>query len=185
MKNFRIIVVLSSLVIAISGCTGSDDRGYQDEQGGRDGQDAATQGVGSDGAYPGVESSGDGTGYPGGAFDDPRNPLSKSTVYFLYDSADLKPEYESVVEAHAQYLASHASARVTLEGHADERGSREYNIALGEQRANVVARKIGLHGVSNDQIRTVSYGEEKPVARGQNETAWQLNRRVQIVYSRY
>ncbi len=184
MKNFRIIVVLYSLVIALSGCTGSDDEGYQDGQGD---QDAATQGIGANGAYSGVESQGigDGTGYPGGAFDDPRNPLSKSTVYFLYDSADLKPEYEPVVEAHAKYLASHPTARVTLEGHADERGTREYNIALGEQRANVVARKIGLQGVSNSQIRTVSYGEEKPVARGQDETAYQLNRRVQIVYSRY
>jgi len=184
MKIFKIIVVLCSLVITISGCTSNYGEGYQDEQ---DGQDAATQGIGVDGTYSGVEAKGigDAKGYPGGAFDDPRNPLSKSTVYFLYDSTDLKPEYEPIVEAHAKYLASHPFARVTLEGHADERGSREYNIALGEQRANVVARKIGLQGVSNRQIRTVSYGEEKPVARGHNETAWQLNRRVQIVYLRY
>lgn len=185
MKKLTRVLALLYLCLAIAGCgsTGKDQAGEN-----ADGQDAATQGVGTDGAYPGVETQGmgdEGRGYPGGAFDDPRNPLSKSTIYFLYDSSDVKPEYEAVISAHAQYLAEHPGASIVLEGHADERGSREYNIALSEQRANAVARKMGLQGASNSQIKRVSYGEEKPVAFGHDETAWQLNRRVQIVYSRY
>ncbi len=184
MKKLTIVMALLYLCIAISGCgtTGKDQAGKNGED-----QDAATQGARSGSAYPSVETKGvdDGRGYPGGAFDDPRNPLSKSTIYFLYDSSDVKPEYEEVITAHAKYLSEHPGASIVLEGHADERGSREYNIALSEQRANAVARKMGLQGASNGQIKRVSYGEEKPIALGHDETAWQLNRRVQIVYSRY
>ncbi len=185
MKKLIIVWALLYFCLLITGC-GSTGKDQASEN--ADGQDAATQGVGTDGAYPGVETQGmgdDGKGYPGGAFDDPRNPLSKSTIYFMYDSSDVKPEYEAVISAHANYLAEHPGASIVLEGHADERGSREYNIALSEQRANAVARKMGLQGASDSQIKRVSYGEEKPVAFGHDDTAWQLNRRVQIVYSRY
>ena len=187
MKKLTLITALLFISIVIGGCgtTGKDQAG----EGTEDQDAAATQGVGPgpDGGYPSVEAQGvgDGTGYPGGAFEDPRNPLSKSTIYFLYDSSDVKPEYEEVITAHARYLSEHPGALIVLEGHADERGSREYNIALSEQRANAVARKMGLQGASNGQIKRVSYGEEKPIAFGHDETAWQLNRRVQIVYSRY
>lgn len=108
--------------------------------------------------------------------------LARRTIYFDFDSAQVRSEDLPIIQAHARYLAANPQARVTLEGHTDERGSREYNIALGEARAKAVARLLELNGVRSDRIRIVSYGEEKPVALGHDESAWQKNRRVEIVY---
>ena len=94
----------------------------------------------------------------------------------------MKAEYRSVVEAHAQYLTRNASATITLEGHADERGSREYNLALGERRAQSVKQQMMLLGASGSQIRIVSYGEERPAVDGHDDYSWQQNRRVEILY---
>ncbi len=113
---------------------------------------------------------------------DPSSQLSVRIIYFAYDSADVRPEFRPAIEAHAQYLAANPNVIVTLEGHADERGSREYNLALGENRANSVKRQMSLLGASAGQIRTVSYGEERPVSDGHDESAWSQNRRVVIVY---
>ncbi len=115
-------------------------------------------------------------------FEDPANPLSHRVIYFDYDSAEVKPQDLDIVNAHARYLASHASARVRLEGHADERGSREYNVALSERRALSVKRLMLFQGVRPDQITVVAYGEERPVALCHNESCWSKNRRVEIVY---
>lgn len=116
--------------------------------------------------------------------DDPTSILAQRVVYFDFDRSEVKPEFMAVVQAHAQYLSRNPNARVTLEGHTDERGSREYNIGLGNRRAQAVRRLLMFHGVADRQIATVSYGEEKPVARGQNEEAWARNRRVEIIYAR-
>lgn len=118
----------------------------------------------------------------GGAFDDPRNPLSKQTIYFEYDSSQVQPEYMPVIYAHAAYLAAHPAQRIALQGHADERGTREYNIALAEQRSKSVARLMQMQGVNSGQMDIVSYGEEKPAVFGHNSDAWQKNRRVKILY---
>ncbi|MEE9552583.1 MAG: peptidoglycan-associated lipoprotein Pal [Gammaproteobacteria bacterium] len=114
--------------------------------------------------------------------EDPQSPLSVRTIYFAYDSSDIQPEYRVTVEAHANYLASNPNVIVTLEGHADERGSREYNLALGERRAQAIKRQFTLLGASSGQIRTVSYGEERPAMEGHDESAWGTNRRVEIIY---
>lgn len=106
---------------------------------------------------------------------------SRNVVYFDYDSSEIKPEYDAIVTAHAGYLARYKSARVRLEGNTDERGSREYNIGLGERRAQTVRRALLLQGVQEGQITTVSYGEERPVAEGSDETAYARNRRVELV----
>ncbi len=103
-------------------------------------------------------------------------------IYFDYDSDEIRPEFRSAVEAHAAYLTSHPDAILTLEGHADERGSREYNLALGERRALAVRRQLTLLGGSSGNIRTVSFGEERPAADGHDEGAYGLNRRVEIIY---
>jgi peptidoglycan-associated lipoprotein len=103
-------------------------------------------------------------------------------VYFDYDSADIKPEYTSVVAAHAKYLSSNGSLKVRLEGNTDERGSREYNIGLGERRAQTVRRALLLQGVSEAQVTTLSYGEERPAAAGSDEAAYAKNRRVEFGY---
>lgn len=113
---------------------------------------------------------------------DPTSPLAKRVIYFDFDKSDIKSEYRPTLQAHAEYLANHPSVHVRLEGHADERGTREYNIGLGERRANSVRAYLTLQGVSAGQIETISYGEERPVAMGHDESSWRLNRRVEIVY---
>lgn len=105
-------------------------------------------------------------------------------VYFDYDRAEIKSEYVPVIAAHARYLNGNSSRRVRLEGHTDERGSREYNIGLGERRAQAVRRALMLQGVADTQITTVSYGEERPAVMGSDETAYSRNRRVEFVYGR-
>jgi peptidoglycan-associated lipoprotein len=108
--------------------------------------------------------------------------LAKRVIYFDFDSSEIKGEGTDIVAAHAKYLANHASARVRLEGNTDERGSREYNIGLGERRAQAVRRALLLQGAAEGQLSTVSYGEERPAVVGSDETAWAKNRRVEFVY---
>jgi len=108
--------------------------------------------------------------------------LATKVVYFDFDNSEIKGTGTDVVAAHAKYLAGHPGTRVRLEGHTDERGSREYNIGLGERRAQSVRRALLLQGAADAQISTVSYGEERPAAPGHDEAAWAKNRRVEIVY---
>ncbi len=115
-------------------------------------------------------------------FSNPNSPLSKRVIYFEYDSSNVKAEFVPVVEAHAVYLVNNPNQIITLEGHSDERGTREYNIALAEQRAKSVFNMLQVLGVMNHQVGVVSYGEEKPDAMGSDEQAFQLNRRVEVVY---
>jgi peptidoglycan-associated lipoprotein len=116
------------------------------------------------------------------ALDDPQSPLSRRLIQFDFDRDTIRPEYITLLEAHARYLAYNAGARVRLEGHADERGTREYNLALGERRAQAVRRVLTLNGVRDNQLEVISYGEEMPVAFAQTEEAWAQNRRVELVY---
>ncbi len=116
------------------------------------------------------------------SLDDPTSMLSVRIIYFEYDSSDVKQEDRTTVEAHAAYLAANPDVIITLEGHADERGSREYNLALGERRALTVNRQMTLIGASPDQIRTVSYGEERPAIDEHDDYSWSQNRRVEIIY---
>jgi len=103
-------------------------------------------------------------------------------IYFEFDSSEVHLDDRVVVEAHAQLLAANPDAEVVLEGHADERGSREYNVALGESRANGVRDMLRLLGVADHQVRTVSFGEERPAVMGQEEESWARNRRVEFAY---
>ncbi|SFR40513.1 peptidoglycan-associated lipoprotein [Marinobacter gudaonensis] len=105
-----------------------------------------------------------------------------TTFYFDFDTAEIKPEARDVLVAHARYLANNPGQNVRLEGHADERGTKEYNLALGERRANAVQRFLIVNGASRGQIETVSYGEEKPAVMGSTESAWAQNRRVELVF---
>ena len=107
---------------------------------------------------------------------------SQGVIYFEYDSTDIRNEFIDVIAAHGRFLASNATVRVRLEGHSDERGSREYNIGLAERRAQKVKQALALQGVQDSQVATVSYGEERPAAAGSDENAWSKNRRVEIVY---
>ena len=104
----------------------------------------------------------------------------KNVVFFDFDSSEIRSEYVPVVAAHAQYLVKYPTARVRLEGHADERGTPEYNLALGERRAKAIANYLILQGIDRSRIETVSYGEERPAALGQDEDSYARNRRVEI-----
>ena len=113
---------------------------------------------------------------------DPSSPLAKRAVYFDFDQFVIKPEFTVTVEAHGRYLAGNPARRVTIEGNADERGSREYNLALGQKRAEAVKSRLTLLGATDTQVDTISYGEERPRASGHDETSWAENRRADIVY---
>lgn len=115
-------------------------------------------------------------------FDNPESLLSKRVIYFDFDRSEVKAEYRPIVAAHAAYLAGHNSARVTLESHADERGTREYNLALGERRSQAVGRFLVAEGAPSERLSTLSYGEERPADPRRSEGAWQQNRRVELVY---
>ena len=114
---------------------------------------------------------------------DPRNILSKRSVYFDFDSNVVKDEFRPVVQAHARYMVDKKDAKVRIEGNCDERGSREYNLALGQRRAEAVKRVMTVLGVQEGRIETVSFGEEKPAAAGHDEAAWAQNRRGDIKYA--
>ncbi len=118
----------------------------------------------------------------GGALGPAGALAAQRVIYFDFDSSDIRNEFIDVIAAHGRFLAGNATVRVRLEGHSDERGSREYNIGLGERRAQTVKRALALQGVQDSQIATVSYGEERPAAIGSDENAYSKNRRVEIVY---
>ena len=107
---------------------------------------------------------------------------AERVIYFDYDKSELRAEFLDIVAQHGRFLAQNATGRIRLEGHTDERGTREYNIGLGEARAKTIARMLQLQGVSAVQLRTVSYGEELPVDEAHNNDAWAQNRRVNIIY---
>jgi peptidoglycan-associated lipoprotein len=174
MKQKILLTLVMLLGLGLAGCGGSEatkpDAGAQDK------------------GAAGAESTG--AGKEGGAQVTPlegakagsAEMLSKRRIYFAFDSSSIDEESRAVIEAHAAYLSANTSVKVTLEGHTDERGTREYNLALGDRRAKAVERMLRTLGVAADRIKTVSYGEEKPVALDHNESAWHLNRRVEIMY---
>ncbi|MEE8380000.1 MAG: peptidoglycan-associated lipoprotein Pal [Gammaproteobacteria bacterium] len=154
-----------------------------------DGAAGSGAGAGASATTSGVEGVADGQrdgtpGFEGDPLDDPNAFVSKRVVYFDFDRSDIRDDFRAIVAAHGKYLASHADAKVTLEGHADERGTREYNIALGERRIVAVQRILTLQGASSAQINSISYGEERPAALGHDEDAWGLNRRAEFIYQR-
>ncbi|QJD71217.1 peptidoglycan-associated lipoprotein Pal [Marinobacterium sp. LSUCC0821] len=144
---------------------------------------STTTGGGADGAANGANAQGAGTSAvaAGAAWSDVAK--LRTVFYFDFDQSVVKQEGFADLEGHAKYLANNPSATVRLEGHADERGTREYNIALGEARANAVARLLMVNGASSSQIETISYGEEKPAMLGHTESEWALNRRVELSYT--
>ncbi|TRZ55400.1 MAG: peptidoglycan-associated lipoprotein Pal, partial [Rhodocyclaceae bacterium] len=113
---------------------------------------------------------------------DPASPLAKRSIYFPYDEFTIDPKFDQQLSAHASYLTRNPTVRITLEGNADERGSTEYNLALGQKRAEAVRKTLTLRGVADKQMEAISYGEEKPKATCREERCWQENRRTDMVY---
>lgn len=175
LKNlFRDLVVIGS-ILALSACSAPGHKGP--------GQESA--GGGAYDANGGAQASGVGQGSNFGdqAGGGPQQSLAKRTYYFDYDKSQIHDADKPAISSNADYLMAHSSARVILEGHTDPRGSREYNVALGEQRANAVAEFMKEKGVNPEQIRVVSYGAQRLAAPGRTESDYQLDRRVVLVYS--
>jgi len=174
--KLRSLILVGLAALAIAGCSQQDIPDPDPESGGTmvDGDEdmSSTEGFGNDGLSAGEE------------FDDFNEMGDDLTmvIYFDFDQSELRAEYADVLQAHASNLAGDSRASIRLEGHADERGSREYNIGLGERRSQAVRRLLLIQGASPDQISTVSFGEERPAAFGSDEESYQLNRRVEIKY---
>lgn len=170
------------LVMGLSACTSrkSDTDGANGAAGGAAGADGASASAGGTGGGLDSQSLGGANGGPTAAAG---SPLSVRIFHFDYDSADLQPNDYIALKAHAQYLAKTPSARLLVGGHTDERGTREYNMALGERRAKTVAAFLASSGAKSTQVEVVSYGEEKPLKLEETEAAWAGNRRVELDYS--
>jgi peptidoglycan-associated lipoprotein len=168
-RSAWLAIVLSALFFAGCSSTGS-----------KDGAGASVEdGSGSGASTMGASQGGSWSGNP---LDNPNSLLSSRTIYFDFDQSTIRSEFIDVLRTHADYLNTNQSVVVLIEGHADERGSREYNIALGERRANTVRNFLEAEGVSSSQINTISYGEERAVAFGNDEASWAENRRAVLVY---
>jgi peptidoglycan-associated lipoprotein len=174
MTSYRLSVAFAALLLAA--CSGRSTIPL----GGDPGAGGAGAGDGSDGS-----TSGAGFGNGVGVFADDagsQDLLNDLVVYFEFDRSEIRAEFNDLLAAHGRYLAANANAQVRLEGHADERGSREYNIGLGERRAQAIRQILLLQGATAGQLSTVSYGEERPAVFGSDEESYGLNRRVGIVY---
>ena len=180
MKKIVSIACLFAAVALLAGCpkkattvepptAGSQVPGA----GGASGSDAGSTSTSPLGGDAGALGGG-----PGGG----PNASVGRVIYFDFDKSDIRPEFAGVISGNAQFLAAHPNAKLKLEGNTDERGTREYNIGLGERRAQAVRRALMLQGVNESQITTVSYGEERPAVTGHTEDAWSRNRRANIVY---
>lgn len=177
-RPLRVIALAASLV-ALAACTSVDLK----EPAKIENRDAGSAGIGSavdpnasiSGVAPVVVQESD-------PLNDPASPLAKRSVYFQYDSFVVQPEFQPVVEAHARYLAANKGRKVVIEGNADERGGREYNLALGQKRADAVRRALATLGVEDAQMESISFGEEKPRAVGTDEASLGENRRADLSY---
>lgn len=180
MKILKLIAVLLPM-LWLAACSSNPKDG---ENVAVDDLSAQTPGAaGEEGAY-GAETQvvvGE-DGYDSSELNDPSSPLSNRVVYFEYDSASVRAEDQATLQAHAAYLAKHPNLTVRLEGHTDERGAREYNLALGERRALSIRQILMLQGAAMNQFQVTSFGEERPAVDGNDDYAWSQNRRVEIVY---
>src|SRR5271167_2840214 len=181
MKRFLSIALLLAGAALLSGCpkkhnvieppaAGSQVPGAAGTTG--EGASTSTSALGGDASAQGANGMGaNATG-----------PLARKVIYFDFDKSEIKPEFADLIAAHARNLTSNPNLKLKLEGNTDERGTREYNIGLGERRAQAVRRALMLQGVAESQLTTVSFGAERPAVEGDDETAWAQNRRVELVY---
>ncbi|MCW9013231.1 MAG: peptidoglycan-associated lipoprotein Pal [Gammaproteobacteria bacterium] len=183
--------ILSALIMTalLSACSPDNvkdgDTADAPSDGGRDNQSSGAQ-VGSIGDGSGAQgtalSAGQVVSYDKAAINDVNSVLAEKVIYFDFDSDQISQDYMELIAHHGKYLAANTDMSLKLEGHGDERGTREYNVALGNRRAQAVRRLVLFQGADASQISVVSFGEEKPVALGHDEEAWRLNRRVEFVY---
>ncbi|MGB6308239.1 MAG: peptidoglycan-associated lipoprotein Pal [Steroidobacteraceae bacterium] len=179
MKRIVSIALLLAGAALLSGCPKKSNvvepptAGSQVSGGAGEGASSSGNALGGDASTQGANTNGaEGSG-----------PMSGRVIYFDFDKSEIKPEYANVITANARNLSSHPNMKMKLEGNTDERGTREYNIGLGERRAQAVKRALMLQGVAESQLTTVSFGSERPAVEGDDEAAWAKNRRVELVSS--
>ena len=165
------LIIPAVLALLIAGCSSSPDIG------------AEQSGAPVEGRVTPVTAGGVGSVKLPAVLTDPKSILSKRSVYFAYDSYEIKSEYKDLVAAHAKFLNENRQFKILIQGNTDERGSREYNLALGQKRADAVKKAMSLLGVSEDQIESVSLGKEKPSCGDSSEDCWAKNRRADILYA--
>jgi peptidoglycan-associated lipoprotein len=199
MKLYKLVkpwMIAGILAIFVSACATTQEEIIEDDGAPVDDQSTSTAIV-DDGSSGGADASGlndgdtvdefiivdDSTMTAIDRLEQTDGALSSRIIYFEFDSAKLTSESIEILEVHGNFIAGNGEVTVRLEGHADERGSREYNIALGDRRAQSVRRVLLFQGASVDQVETVSYGEEQPASTDQTEEAWSLNRRVELIYT--
>ena len=162
----------AALVLTACGGTPTKEEGAQVQERG-----TTTGGTGAE-----TSGAAGASGVYAAQLNDPNSVLYSKVVYFDFDKSDIRPEFVDTLRAHAAFLANNPAVKVSIEGHCDERGSREYNIGLGERRANAVQSFFAAEGVAASQMSTISYGEERPAVPGHDESAWAQNRRGVLVY---
>lgn len=174
MKDYKNYILMLIMSVALIGCDANvrDDEAGDDAESGSVNKDSGTSGSALDGAVS----------YDKDAINDSSSVLATRTVYFDYDSSKLGGDATALIKHHGKYLALNKGASVRVEGHTDERGTREYNVALADRRAQSVKRLLLIQGASANQVTIISYGEEKPAATGHDESAWRQNRRAELVY---
>ena len=174
-------LIAGMLAIIMSGCATTQDENMTED---------GTQATDGSGTTSGTEAGANATAIADGTPMAAREMLEKTegtlanrTIYFEFDSAKLSNDSVAILETHGNFVSRNSAVSVRLEGHADERGSREYNVALGERRAQSVKSVFLLQGATEEQVETISYGEERPVMSGHDEESWSKNRRVELVYT--
>lgn len=180
MRNYLLILLMASTLVACGDANVKSDASA--------GGDSAAAGSDNGAQVGSVNADGRGAGqalavsYDASAINDVNSVLAERVIYFDFDSSKVRDEYVELVKHHGKYLSSNPGAKMRLEGHTDERGTREYNIALADRRAQAVKRLLMFQGATGDQVIIISYGEEKPAIVGHDEAAWQMNRRAELVY---
>lgn len=173
----RQLIIPALLALLIAGCSSTPDGPEQS------GAPVETRAGGGSSSVATVTAGGIDSRKLPPELTDPKNILSKRSIYFDYDKYDVKPEYKDLVTAHAKFLANNRQFKMLIQGNADDRGSREYNLALGQKRADAIKKMLSLLGAREEQVESVSLGEEKPKNEGQNEAAWAENRRGDMLYN--
>lgn len=177
MKNYLLVLLMALMAV---GC----DTNIRPDDGSTAGgsEDSGGAQVGSIDGGSGASGSALSVSYDKSAINDSNSVLAERVIYFEFDSSTVADDYVELVKHHGKYLALNTDVSIRLEGHTDERGTREYNVALADRRAQAVKSLLMFQGASSDQITIISYGEEKPAILGNDEDAWRLNRRAELVY---
>ena len=174
MRTILMLGVVGVIVLFLNGCaTGSGTDGMASGQ-------SSSASASSGSSASGMDGAGSFSGHP---LDNPKSALASRTVYFDFDSYQVTADGRAILAAHAEYLAANPAAQIALEGHCDERGTREYNMALGERRSQAVSDILLALGTNASQISASSLGEEQPVALCHDDGCWSLNRRAEVVYT--